>query len=90
MVNPETNNKIVLSQHPKEGLKRPGLDLASNRKKYQEYFLGVKVAGVYGLQPYHHHVPTVSKSGSLKFLGPSGPVIVLYSDCFAFYLTSLQ
>ena len=25
-------------------------------------------------QPYHHHVPTVLKSGGLKLLEPSGPV----------------
>jgi len=34
----------------------------------------VKVAGVYGCQPYQIHVPTVMKSGSLSLLGPSGPV----------------
>jgi hypothetical protein len=26
----------------------PGVDPASNRNEYQEYFLGVKVAGAYG------------------------------------------
>ena len=35
---------------------------------------GVKVAGVYGWQPYHLHVPTVLISGSLNLLEPSGPV----------------
>jgi len=34
----------------------------------------VKVAGAWGWQPYHLHVPIVLKSGSLKFLEPSGPV----------------
>jgi hypothetical protein len=34
---------------------------------------GVKAAGAYGT-PYHLHVPTVLKSGSLKLLEPSGPV----------------
>ena len=33
---------------------------------------GVKVAGAYGWQPYHFHVPTVMKRGSLKLLEPSG------------------
>jgi len=35
---------------------------------------GVKEAGTYGWQPYHLHVPTVMKSGSLNLLKPSGPV----------------
>jgi len=37
-------------------------------------FLGVKAAGASGWQPYHLHVPTVLKSGSLNLLEPSGPV----------------
>jgi hypothetical protein len=52
----------------------PGVDSASNRNEYQEYFLGVKAAGAYGWQPYHLHVPIVLKSGSLNLLEPSGPV----------------
>jgi len=28
--------------------------MASNRNKYQEYILGVKAAGAWGWQPYHH------------------------------------
>ena len=35
---------------------------------------GVKAAGAYGWQPYHLHVSTVLKSGSLNLLEPSGPV----------------
>jgi len=35
---------------------------------------GVKVAGAYGWQPYHIHVPIVLKYGSLNLLEPSGPV----------------
>jgi hypothetical protein len=35
---------------------------------------GVTVTGAYGWHPYHLHVPTVFKSGSLKLLEPSGPV----------------
>jgi hypothetical protein len=42
----------------------PGLDSASNRNEYQEYFLG----------PCHLRVPIVLKSGSLRLLEPSGPV----------------
>ena len=35
---------------------------------------GVKVAGAWGWQPYHLHVPIVLKSGSLKLLEPTGPI----------------
>jgi hypothetical protein len=35
---------------------------------------GLKAAGAQGWQPYHLHVPTVLKSGSLNLLEPSGPV----------------
>ena len=52
----------------------PGVDSASNRNEYQEYFRGVKVASTYGWQPYHLHVPTVMKAGSLNLLEPSGTV----------------
>ena len=52
----------------------PGIDSASNRNEYQEYFLGVKAAGALGWQPYHLHVSIVLKSGSLKLLEFSGPV----------------
>ena len=47
----------------------PGVYSASNRNEYQQYFLWGK-----GRQPYHLHVPTVRKSGSLNLLEPSGPV----------------
>jgi hypothetical protein len=52
----------------------PGVDSTSSRNEYQEYFLGVKADGAYGWQPYHIHVPTVFKSGSLDHLEPWGPV----------------
>ena len=52
----------------------PGVDSASNRNEYQEYFLGVKAASAYGWQPYHLHVPIVLKSGSLDLLEHLGPV----------------
>ena len=35
---------------------------------------GLKTAGAYGWQPYHLHVSTGLKSGSLILLEPSGPV----------------
>ena len=40
---------------------------------YTEYFPGVKSG---------RHIVTVSKSGSLKLLEPSGPVTGLERDCF--------
>ena len=46
----------------------PGVDPASNRNEYQEYFLVVKAAGAYGRQLYHLHVPIVLKSGNLNLL----------------------
>jgi hypothetical protein len=51
----------------------PGVKLSSNRNEYWEYFLGVRAAGAYYCQPYHH-VPIVWKSGSFNLLEPSGPV----------------
>ena len=64
-------NTSLTSFRPHYG---PGVDSASNRNMYQEYFLVVKVASAEGWQPYHLHVPTVLKSGSLNLLEPSGPV----------------
>jgi hypothetical protein len=56
------------------------VDSASNRNEYQAHLLGVKAAGAYGWQPYQLHVPFVQKSGNLKFLEPSGPIIDLYIE----------
>jgi len=52
----------------------PGVGSASNRNEYQEYFLGVNAADVYGWQPYHIHVPIVLKFRNLNLLEPFGPV----------------
>jgi hypothetical protein len=52
----------------------PGVDSASNRNEYQEYFLGVKAAGAEGWQPSQLHVLIFLKSGCLKLLEPLGPV----------------
>ena len=51
-----------------------GVDSASNRNEYQEYYFGAKAVGAWGLQPYHLHVQIVLKSGSLSLLESSGPV----------------
>ena len=50
----------------------PGVDSASNRNEYQEYFLGVKAAGAYGWQPYHHPVPLSCNLGTLTSWNPLG------------------
>ena len=52
----------------------PGVDSACNRISTRNISWGVKVAGVYGWQPYHLHVLIVLKSGSLNLLEPPGPV----------------
>ena len=51
----------------------PGVNSASNRNEYQEYFLGVKAAGAYGWQPTTI-CAVVTKSGNLNFLESSGPL----------------
>ena len=50
----------------------PGVDSASNRNEYQEYFLGVKAAGAYGWQSYHHPVPLSWNLGTLTSWNPLG------------------
>jgi len=67
-------------------LTSPGVDSASNRNEYQEYFLGVKAAGAYGSQPYHLHVPIILKSGGLNLLEPSGTVQACNGIALPFYL----
>jgi hypothetical protein len=53
-----------------------GVDSASNRNEYQEYFLVLKRAGALGWQPYRRLVQNVLKSGSLNLLETSGAVQV--------------
>ena len=50
----------------------PGVDSDSNRNEYQEYFLGVKAAGAYGWQPYHHPMPLSWNLGTLTSWNPLG------------------
>ena len=49
---------------------------------------GAKLAGVYGWQTYHLHVPTILKSGSLNLLEPSGPAQTS-NRCLYLYLHHL-
>ena len=65
----------------------PGVDTASNRNEYQEYFLGGKGGRCIRLTACHHPVPLARNVGTLTSwnpLGPSGPVTGL------FYLYFLQ
>ena len=55
----------------------PGVDSASNRNQYQEYFLGGKGGRCVRLTTYHHPVPLSRNLGTLTSwnpLGPPGPV----------------
>ena len=65
------NFSLTLSFRPHYG---PGVESASNRHEYQEYFLGGRAACAQGWQPYHLHVPIVLEYGSLNHLEPSVPV----------------
>jgi hypothetical protein len=48
------------------GLTQPLTEMSTRKISW-----GEKVAGAYGWQPYHFHVPIVMKSGSLNLLEPS-------------------
>ena len=52
----------------------PGVDSASNRNEYQEYFLGVKSCRCVRLTTLPPSCAVVMKSGNLNFLEPSGPL----------------
>jgi len=61
----------------------PGVDSASNRNEYQEYFLGGKGGRCVRLKTYHHPVPLSRNLGALTSWNPLGlsrPV----KDCFTF------
>ena len=53
----------------------PGVDSASNRNEYQEYFLGGKGGRCVRLTTLPLSCTVVIKSGSLNFLEPSGPLL---------------
>ena len=52
----------------------PGVDTASNRNEYQEYFLGGKGGRCLRLTTLPPYCAIVTKSGNLNFLEPSGPL----------------
>jgi len=65
----------------------PGVDSASNRNKYQEYFVRSKGGRCVRLTILPPSCAVVMKSGNLNFLGTSGPVqacngIALPFTCF--------
>ena len=65
----------------------PGVDSASNRNEYQEYFLRSKGGRCLRLTTlYNLPVSIVLKSGSLKFLEPSGPVQACNGIALPFYI----
>ena len=52
----------------------PGVESASNRNEYQEYFLGGKAGRCVRLTNLPSSCAFVMKSGNLNFLEPSGPL----------------
>jgi hypothetical protein len=52
----------------------PGVDSASNRNEYQEYFLGGRCGWCIRLTTLPSSCAIVKKSGNLNFLEPSGPL----------------
>jgi len=53
-------------------------------------FLGSKGGRCVGLKPYHLHVPTVLKSGSLNLLEASGPFQACNGIALPFYYRLLE
>jgi len=51
----------------------PGVDSASNRNEYQEYFLGGKGGRCLGLTTYHHPVPLSCNLGTITSWNHLGP-----------------
>ena len=68
----------------------PGVDSASNRNVYQEYFQGRNGGLGVDLKTLpSYHVPIVMNSDSLKLLEPLGPVQgLLYCFTFQIYVHS--
>ena len=65
------------------GLTQPLTEMSTRNTSWE-----VKAAGTYGWQPYHLHVPTVLKSGSLNLLEPSGPVQGCNGIAFCWFILS--
>jgi len=67
-----------------------GVDSASNRNEYQEYFLGVKSGRCVRLTTLPPSYDVVTKSGSLKFLEPPGSVQACNGTALPFIYRSFQ
>ena len=63
----------------------PGVDSASNRNEYQEYFLGDKDGRCVRLTTLPPSCAAVTKSGNLNFLESSGPVQACNGTALPFY-----
>ena len=63
-----------------------GVDSASNRNYYREYFLGVKSGRCVRLTTLPPFCAVVMKSGNLNFLEPSGPLQVCNETASPFIL----
>ena len=68
----------------------PGVDSASNRKEYQEYFLGGKGGRCLGLTALPCPCADVLKYGSLNLLEPSGPVQACNGFSFTFITNAIR
>ena len=70
----------------------PGVDSASNRNEYKEYFLGGKDGRCVRLTTYHHPVPLSRNLGTLTCsnpLGTCGPAMGL-TDMYIYDNMSLN
>jgi hypothetical protein len=65
-----------------------GVDSASNRNEYQEYFLGGKGGRCVRLTTLPPSCAVVTKSGRIDFLEPSGPVEACNGTALPLYLYS--
>jgi len=63
----------------------PGVDSASNRNEYREYFMGGKGGRCVRLTTLPPSCAVVTKSGNLNFLEPSGPVQACNGASLNFY-----
>jgi len=63
-----------------------GVDSAPSENEYQEHFLGVKAAGVWGRQLHYLHVPNVMEIWEPKLPGTLWATPALLRDSFTFTL----
>ena len=68
----------------------PGVDAAFNRNEYEEHFLGGKGGRCVRLDNLPPSCAVVTKSGSLNFLEPSGPLWACNGDCFTFTFCAVK